>query len=337
MAGADDAVPETAATVFDRLASRRLVIVSGKGGVGRTTIAAMLGVALAERGRRVLVATTGHDDRLAWMVGAPSLSAQAQAVTERLFIQRLEPQVCIHEYGGLVLHSARLSTAVFENRVIRRLMRAIPGLDDFAVIGKAWHEAVRGGQYDVVVFDGPATGHLLYALGVPRAILHTVPQGPLTREAERMQGSFEDPQVTQAVLVGLPEAWPLTELGELGTALRESLQIDIASVFVNGVLPADLPPLDPPAAEDDPSGSVGALLRRVGEIGRVGRRHREQIEAWRRVDAERAAVVGRPHVRAPAVAVPWRWEGLADLAALDELLRTLESSRVLAPVQEASE
>jgi anion-transporting ArsA/GET3 family ATPase len=333
MAGTD-AVPETAATVFDRLASRKLVILSGKGGVGRTTVAALLGVALSERGRRVLVATTGHDDRLAWMLGAAALRDEPQEVTDRLFIQRLEPQVCVREYGGLVLHSARLSTAVFDNRVVRRLLRAIPGLDDFAVIGKAWHEAVRGGQYDLVIFDGPATGHLLYALGVPLAILHTVPQGPLTREAERMQASFEDPEVTQAVLVGLPETWPLTELAELGAALRDTLQIDIASVFVNGVLPADVPQLAPPSAPEA-DGVVGVVLERVAEIGRVGRRHREQIEAWRRSESVRTAGTLDP-ARAAAMLVPWCWEGLGDLDALRELLRTLESSSVLGPVQEVS-
>lgn len=342
MAGADGAEPETAATVFDRLASRKLIVVSGKGGVGRTTIAALLGVALADRGRRVLVATTGHDDRLAWMLGASSLGDEPQAVTDRLYVQRLEPQVCIREYGGLILRSARLSTAVFDNRVVRRLMRAIPGLDDFSVIGKAWHEAVRGGQYDVVVFDGPATGHLLYALGVPLAILHTVPQGPLTREAERMQASFEDPRVTQAVLVGLPETWPLTELGELGAALRDRLQIDIASVFVNGVLPADVPRVEPPPPQQDPQGLMTTVLQRVREIGRMGQRHREQIEAWRRAGESRtnpstdeSERVGQ--AAAPAVMVPWCWGGLGHIQALRDLLTQLESSLTLDAIQEASE
>jgi anion-transporting ArsA/GET3 family ATPase len=208
-------------------------------------------------------------------------------------------------------------------------MRAIPGLDDFSVIGKAWHEAVRGGRYDVVIFDGPATGHLLYALGVPLAILHAVPSGPLTREAERMQASFEDPRVTQAVLVGLPEKWPLTELDELGTALRDSLQIDIASVFVNGVLPADVPVLDPRSTDPEPDEAVSAVLSRVADIAGAGRRHQEEIEAWRRADTRTP--------RPAAITVPWRWEGLGDLEALQRLLRELESPRGAVSAQEASE
>ncbi|MBC8071772.1 MAG: ArsA family ATPase, partial [Deltaproteobacteria bacterium] len=218
--GASGLSLRTAQSVFDELATRRFVIVSGKGGVGRTTIAALCGLSLADRGRRVLVATTGHDDRLAWMLGAPALGDAPVSVLPNLHVQRLLAPTCVREYGALVLRSSRLSKAVFDNRVISRLLRAIPGLDDFALVGKAWHDAFRGGDYDTVVFDGPATGHLLYSLGVPRAILQTIAPGPLTREADLMQNHFQDPRLTAAVLVGLPEQWPLTELGELGLALR---------------------------------------------------------------------------------------------------------------------
>ena len=87
---------------FASLAERSLLIVSGKGGVGRTTVAALLASALADGRRRILVATTGHDDRLAWMLGAESLSDQARELAPGLFAQRLTPSVCVREYGGLV-------------------------------------------------------------------------------------------------------------------------------------------------------------------------------------------------------------------------------------------
>ena len=147
---APDPAPQEAppGAIFDRLAQRRLIVVSGKGGVGRTTLAALLGLAIAARGRRVLVTTTGHDDRLGWMLGAPSLPDRVHAVSERLHIQRLVPRVCLREYGAMVVRSERVSAAVFDNKIIRRLLQAIPGLDDFAVFGKAWHEAARGDAYD---------------------------------------------------------------------------------------------------------------------------------------------------------------------------------------------
>jgi anion-transporting ArsA/GET3 family ATPase len=295
----------TADDLFDELSGRKFVIVSGKGGVGRTTIAALSGVALAERGRKVLVATTGHDDRLAWMLGAAALSD----APPRLWIQRLVPTTCIREYGALVLRSSRLSSAVFDNRVVAPLLRAIPGLDDFSLLGKAWHDAFRGGAYDTVVFDGPATGHLLYSIGVPQAILQTIAPGPLTREAELMRTHFQDPRSTAAVLVGLPETWPLTELGELGTALHEQQRIAIAAVVVNGLWPADVPPLP-----GDHAGALAPLFAAVDRAGSVGRRQRAELAAWR--GGQGAARCGSRRL----VVVPHRFGGIADVTALRSLL-----------------
>lgn len=310
----------TAESVFDDLARTSFVIVSGKGGVGRTTIAALAGLALAERGRKVLVATTGHDDRLAWMLGARELGDAPQLVLPNLHVQRLSAPTCVREYGALVLRSQRLSKAVFDNRVVSRLLRAIPGLDDFALVGKAWHDAFRGDVFDTVVFDGPATGHLLYTLGVPRAILQTIAPGPLTREAELMQKHFQDPQRTAAVLVGLPERWPLTELGELGTALREQIGIRAAAIFVNQLWPGDVPTGEP-LGED----AASALLRATARMAAVGRRQREEIASWR-------AGSGAP-ADTSAVMVPWRAGGVDDVAALRSLL---EPARVYPDERPAS-
>lgn len=309
--------------VFDRLARRQLVVVSGKGGVGRTTLAALLGLAIAGRGRKVLVATTGHDDRLGWMLGAPSLPDTVHAVSERLHIQRLVPRVCLREYGAMVVRSERVSAAVFDNRVVRRLLQAIPGLDDFAVFGKAWHEAARGNTYDTVVFDGPATGHLLYTLGVPQAILRAIPAGPLTREAELIVGTLVDPERTEAVLVGLPELWPLTELGELGASLRQQRGLSIETMVVNGMWPARVPMLGPPAPALDPEGVVAPVLSLASSIGQTGRRHQEIVQEWCSGDAAR-----RCGVRS-VLTLPWRWEGLCDLGSLERMLAELEGGAVI--------
>ncbi len=316
MAGQPPALEKrSASAIFDDLSQRRLIVVSGKGGVGRTTLSALLGLALATRGRRVLVATTGHDDRLAWMLGASELSDAAQKVGPSLWIQRLVAQTCIREYGGMVIHSQRVSSAVFDNSVVRRLMRAIPGLDHFSVLGKAWHEATRGGDYDCVIFDGPATGHLVYTLGVPQAILETVPSGPLTSEARLMQAALEDPETTQAVLVGLPEAWPLTELGELGGLLRSKVRMHIAALAVNGLWPSDAPAL--PTPTHDAGGLATALATHVARIGEVGRTQAQEVDEWSRSAAARGC-----GARAWTT-LPWCWRGLANLEAMQGLLVAL--------------
>lgn len=297
--------------MLEALAQRRLLIVSGKGGVGRTTVAALLGSALASKGRKVLVATTGHDDRLAWMLGGERLRDVPVEVAPGLQIQRLVPATCVEEYGALITHSQRLSHAVFGNKMVRRLLRAIPGLDDFAILGKVWHEAVRARSYDTIVFDGPASGHLRLVLGVPQAILETVNDGPVTDEATAMRDSLQDPSICAAVLVGLPEPWPLTELGELATALRREIGMGAGMLVVNELWP-QLPPLEPVV---DPE--VARMLEIVDAIGQRGREQRQVVAQWleSRADARGDEAL---------ITVPWWPWGVEGPEHLRALLRATE-------------
>lgn len=305
---------QTGKAVLDRLAKRQMVIVSGKGGVGRTTMATLIGLGLAARGKRTLIATTGHDDRLAWMLGQPKLTDVPMQVSPNLHIQRLVAQTCLREYGTLVIRSARVASAVFDNGVVRKLLHAIPGLDDFAVVGKAWHEASRGSDYDVVVFDGPATGHLLYTFGLPQAILETVPSGPLTKEARLMQDSLTDSEQVEAVLVGLPERWPLTELAELGDSLQRGIGIALHTIVVNGVWPAS------PGEFGDGGGDAefGETLSYLGALSHVATNHRTEVATWLRSDLAQGLEIGG------VLAVPWQWEGLNEPAAVEALWRLLD-------------
>jgi anion-transporting ArsA/GET3 family ATPase len=307
--------------VLEELGERRLLIVSGKGGVGRTTVAALLGMALAEQGRRVLVGTTGHDDRLAWMCGADVLPDVPLRVGKGPWIQRLVPSTCVREYGAMVLGSARLARTVFDNAIVRRLLRAIPGLDDFAILGKVWHEACRAHSYDVVVFDGPATGHLRLELGVPHTIIDTAPEGPLAREAAALQASLEDPRQTGVVLVGLPEKWPLTELGELSKSLREEVGLRVAALVVNKTWASDLPELDPSRVAD---ARVRSLFELVDEMGDRGRGQARIVEHW--LDSP----AGESGAEA-LLEIPFCPRGLDRPEELQELLRALRGDETFVP------
>lgn len=299
--------------LFQDLGARRLLIVSGKGGVGRTTVAALLGSALAARGRKTLVATTGHDDRLAWMLGGERLEDIPVEVAPNLYIQRLVPATCVEEYGALVTHSQRLSHAVFGNKVVRRLLRAIPGLDDFAILGKVWHEAVRARSFDTILFDGPASGHLRLVLGVPQAILETVSDSPITREAAAMHEALQDRSISAAVLVGLPEPWPLTEMGELADALRNEVGLAIGALVVDKLWPRfpPLPRVDGPA--------VASMLEVVDRVGARGREQREFVGAW--LDER----VSRGGGQDPLLYVPWWPWGLEGPEHVRALLQAIET------------
>jgi hypothetical protein len=305
--------------VLAGLERRRLLIVSGKGGVGRTTVAALLGSALASAGRKVLVATTGHDDRLAWMLGGDRLGDEPVEVAPGLHIQRLVPATCVEEYAVLVTHSQRLSHAVFGNKAVRRLLRAVPGLDDFAILGKVWHEAVRARSYDTIVFDGPASGHLRLVLGVPQAILETITEGPLTQEASAIRDSLQDPSVCAAVLVGLPEPWPLTELGELATALRREIGMGAGVLVVNKLWPL-LPVLDGHTNAElggaELGNDVANMFATIDNIGARGREQRQIVSEW--LDSR-----GAERLDEQLIAVPWWPWGVEGPEQVRALLATM--------------
>ena len=127
------------------------------------------------------------------------------------------------EYGLMILKFKSVYEMVFENRITKAFLRAVPGLDDYAVLGKCWYHTTeeRRGKpaWDTVIFDMPASGHAASMLRVPTVIVDTVPEGPLTRDARSVLALLRDPARTATVLVTLAEEMPVNEACELEAKL----------------------------------------------------------------------------------------------------------------------
>jgi anion-transporting ArsA/GET3 family ATPase len=223
------------------LADKRFVLVTGKGGVGKTTVCAAEAVALAAKGKRVLVAMCNAKERLSEMFGVAPIGPTVVPVGTDIWAVNMQPEKALEEYGILVLHSRALYKTLFDNAYVRTFLRAVPGMQEWAMLGKAWWhttERLPDGtfKYDVVILDAPATGHGLDMLRVPKVILDVVPPGLLRRDAERAWALFQDGNTSAIVLVTLPEEMPTTETIELAAALKE-LGLPIGRVVVNAVLP----------------------------------------------------------------------------------------------------
>jgi anion-transporting ArsA/GET3 family ATPase len=223
------------------LADKRFVLVTGKGGVGKTTVCAAESLALAAKGKRVLVAMCNAKERLSVMLGVPAVGPTVAAVADNVWAVNIHPDKALEEYGILVLHSRALYKTLFDNRYVRSFLRAVPGMQEWAMLGKAWWHTTEkradgSFKYDVVILDAPATGHGLDMLRVPKVIVDVVPAGLLRRDAERAWALFQDPKACAIVLVTLPEEMPTTETIELAGALRD-MGLGIGRVVVNGVLP----------------------------------------------------------------------------------------------------
>ncbi len=226
------------------LLDRRLILVLGKGGVGRSTVAAAIASACAQLGRKTLLFEANATDRHGSYFGKPALGPQLAELAPNLWGVNTTPTEALHEYGLMILKFERIYQMIFENRVTKAFLRAVPGLDDYAILGKAWFhttEEKRGKPvWDTVVFDLPASGHAMSMLRIPWVIVDTVPEGPLTRDARTVQALLRDPARTGAVIVTLAEEMPAVEASELATQIK-ALGIPPARVIVNQVAPDHFP------------------------------------------------------------------------------------------------
>lgn len=224
------------------LETRRFLIVTGKGGVGKTTICAAQAVALAARGKRVLIAMCNAKERLSAMFGSDLIGHDVIPVAPNVWAVNMDPEKAVEDYGLLTLKSRTLYKVLFDNKYVRTFFRAVPGMSEWALLGKAWWHTTEQRddgewKYDVVILDAPATGHGLDMLRVPKVILDVVPPGILRRDAERAWALFQDPALCAVILVTLPEEMPTSETIELATALQGELKLPIGKVVVNCVLP----------------------------------------------------------------------------------------------------
>ncbi|MCL2722851.1 MAG: ArsA family ATPase [Polyangiaceae bacterium] len=224
------------------LETKRFLIVTGKGGVGKTTVCAAEAVALANKGKRVLVCMCNAKERLSTMLGAAPIGSDVVPVAPNVWAVNMDPENALHEYGMMALRSETLFKLLFDNKYVRAFFRAVPGMQEWTMLGKAWWHttetrADESPVYDVVVLDAPATGHGLDMLRVPKVILDVVPPGVLRRDAERAWKLFQDPKQCAVVLVTLPEEMAITETIELARAIDVELELPIGKVVVNSVLP----------------------------------------------------------------------------------------------------
>src|SRR5262245_45616712 len=223
------------------LENRRFVIVTGKGGVGKTTVCAALAVHLAHKGKRVLVTMCNAKERLSAMLESDLVGPDVVNVAQNVWAVNMDPERAVEDYGLMTLRSRTLFRILFDNKFVRTFFSAVPGLHEWAMLGKAWWHTTEVREdgtlkYDVVLLDAPATGHGLDMLRVPKVIVDVVPPGLLRRDAEKAWSMFQDPKRCAVVLVTIPEELPTSETLELAAALGE-LKLPIAKVVVNGVLP----------------------------------------------------------------------------------------------------
>jgi anion-transporting ArsA/GET3 family ATPase len=298
------------------LLERRLAVVTGKGGAGKSTAAAALALVAARRGQRVLVCEVNAQERIAPLLGARPSGPRIREVLPGIHTVNVSPQEALHEYGLKVVRFQTIYDAVFDNRMVRHFLRVVPGFGELVMLGKMLHEAraTEGGRprWDLVIMDAPATGHAVQLLRIPQALLDGFPPGPLRQDAEWMRALLLDPARTGVALVTLPEEIAVNETIELDAEIRSVLGMPRAALLVNA-MPANRFDADEAAA----LAAVGAAPPPLGPAALAG-----TIAAARRARAEHALARLREAVPLPGAVLPlvattaWTRDTVERLAAV---------------------
>ncbi|MGQ0742791.1 MAG: ArsA family ATPase [Acidimicrobiales bacterium] len=215
---------------------RRLLLVTGKGGVGRSTVAGALALALASGGHRTLACEADARGDLAELLEHSESSFTPSPVVEDLMLMAMDTEEALGEYLRLQLRVPVVTRLGRLARMLEFVATAAPGVREILVMGKiAWE--VREGPYDRVVVDAAATGHIVGQLAAPATVRSLVGAGPLTQQASWVAELLADPAVTGLVIVTAPEEIPINEALDLVARVRADTDTEVAAVVVNRVWP----------------------------------------------------------------------------------------------------
>jgi anion-transporting ArsA/GET3 family ATPase len=301
---------------------RELLVVTGKGGVGKTTVATAIGLLANERGLRTIVVEVGEQARLPALFDAPMPEPGVEVELQSgLWSLTIDPDRALLEWlqalGGRVSGRVLASSNTFQY-----FAAAAPGAKELISMVKIW-ELTRGNRwrgrertrrrgYDLVVLDAPATGHALGMLGSPSTFGRIARVGPIASQTERLRGLLEDPARSSYFAVAQATEMAISETLELQERLRERLGRELDAVVVNGVLPqrfsnGELRALAP--LRDGPGGpGTASKVRRSALLAAraVSERARFQRNQLARLRRRSFAVI----------AVPFQFTAELDLASV---------------------
>ena len=218
------------------LLDRRLLFVTGKGGVGKSTVTAAMALLSATRGRRTLACEVDAKGDLADFYETSRPGFEPQKVASNLWHMAMDTEASLREYLRLQLHLPTVSRLGPLARVFDFVSTAAPGVREILTVGKIGWE-VRERHYDLVVVDAPATGHIVGQLTAPQAIKDLVRVGQVREQTGWLADLLADQETTGLVIVTTPEEMPVNETIELVRRVRSETEIDVAAIVVNRVLP----------------------------------------------------------------------------------------------------
>jgi anion-transporting ArsA/GET3 family ATPase len=296
------------------LLDRRLVVVTGKGGVGKTTVAAALGLVAARAGKRTVICEVAEQERLSDLFGVDGAGHEERELAPNLHTVSVDPDLAKEEWLRYQLKSGTLAGVLGGSSVFRYLSAAAPGLSELVTMGKVWDLAqlerrTGGSVFDLAIVDAPATGHGVAMLRAPSTYASVARVGPIRRQALQIDAFLRDRARTGVMVVAAPEEMPVNETLDLEERLRDEMAMAIDLAVVNAVYPERFTRAE--AERLRASRKDGPVRAALAEHERV-RGQRAQLRRLRR------------GLDAPVATLPFCFEPELGLAQLEELARRLE-------------
>jgi anion-transporting ArsA/GET3 family ATPase len=226
---------------IDELLEPHILIVSGKGGVGKTTAAAALALVAARTGRKVCVAEVDRKGTLAKLLGGGPVGYEPEELSPGVWGMGIVPEDALAEYLNVQYHMKRISRVFTNTHFVDYITTAAPGLKDILVLGKIWYleqGPTSGGtkhNFDTIIVDAPAAGHMLTFLAAPMGLANMVSVGPVRRQSDWLVEMLQDPARTRVHLITLAEEMPVSETVETSVALESKIGITTGPVFANAI------------------------------------------------------------------------------------------------------
>ncbi|MBK5228609.1 MAG: ArsA family ATPase [Actinobacteria bacterium] len=223
---------------IDEFLDPTILIVSGKGGVGKTTVSASLALVAARQGRKVCVVEVDQKGTLTKLLGGREAAYEPTELTPRVWGVNITAERSLAEYLEVQYHMKRISKVFTSSHFVDYIATAAPGLEDILILGKIWYlEKGRNIDldFDTIIVDAPAAGHMLTFLSAPMGLSDAVRVGPIKRQSEWLVEMLQDPKRSRVHLVTLPEEMPVSETLETAAALDGKVGIATGSTFANAV------------------------------------------------------------------------------------------------------
>ena len=293
---------------------------TGKGGVGKTTVAVALGLRAAAEGKRTIVCEVAAQENASRFFDHTEVGFHEVQMEDDLWAISIDPDESMREYVLLQLKVRAMRDLLFRSRMFTYLAAATPGLKELVTIGKIWEltqldrKVKSGRKYDLVIVDAPATGHGIGFLQTPRTFAAIARVGPIHSQAQQLNRLITDQDHTGTAIVALPEEMPVNESAALEHDLRDEVGVAVDRIYLNGLYPERF--------SKEEAERLAALAGDCEGIERAAAR--AALSEHDRARSQRAQLARlRRRVETPVKTLPFLFEPDLDVEAARQLSRRL--------------